>query len=172
MDLVQDPATKDKAVEMLATFVNSGINLVQTFIKDDMKMTFVNTFLLAQGFPSINSRKIVSSATKLVDKVISIFTPWDVDVKQHEKGVNEFVKAFEDNYVPWAEYHKLGEDEQVNILTKFINENLGEPSTYLWMSQQFISKNPECAESVVCNLNSRMKTNESKLKSATTRYLL
>jgi len=170
MDLAQDPATKDKAVEMLATLVNSGINLVQTFIKDDMKMTFVNTFLLAQGFPSINSRKIVSSATKLVDKVISIFTPWDVDVRQHEKGLNDFVKAFEDNYVSWSEYYKLAEEEQVAILTKFINENLGEPGTYLWMSQQFISQNPECAESVVCNLNLRMKTQESKLKSATTRY--
>jgi hypothetical protein len=81
--------------------VTTGINVVQSFIKDDMKMTFVNTFLLAQGFPSINSRKIVHSATKLVDKLISIFTPWDYDVKQHEKSINEFVKNFEDSYVSW-----------------------------------------------------------------------
>jgi hypothetical protein len=81
-----------------------------------MKMTFVNTFLLSQGFPSINSRKIVASSMKLIDRAVSIFTPWDLDIKKHEKGVAEFVKAFEDNYVSWADYHKLEEEEQVPML--------------------------------------------------------
>ena len=39
--------------------------------------------------------------------------PWDVNVKKHEAGLNEFVKAFEDNYVKWSKYYKLPNKEQV-----------------------------------------------------------
>lgn len=169
LELAQDPSTKDKAVTAVASFINSGINYVQSFIKDEMKMTFVNTFLLTQGFPSINSRKIVVSSMKLIDKAISIFTPWDVDVKKHEAGLTEFVKAFEDNYVKWSEYYKLSEEEQVKIMVRFVTDNLVDPSSMLILAQQFIAKQPECGEAIMCSLNERMKTTESKLKSATTR---
>ena len=169
LELAQDPNTKVVAVEKFASFINAGINYVQLFVKDDMKMTFINTFLLTQGFPSINSRKIVTSSMKLVDKVISVFTPWDVDVKKHEAGLNDFVKAFEDNYVKWSEYYKLPEEEQVKVMVQFIDDNLVDPCALLISAQQFIAKQPECGQSIMCSLNETMKT-ESKLKSATTRY--
>jgi hypothetical protein len=54
-------------------------------------------------------------------------------------------------------------------MVQFINDNLVEPSGYLVSAQQFIAKNPECGQSVMCSLNDRINTQESKLKSATTR---
>ena len=64
LELAQNPNTKVVAVEKFASFINAGINYVQSFVEDDMKMTFINTILLTQGFPSINSHKIVASSTR------------------------------------------------------------------------------------------------------------
>ena len=136
--LIKDPGTKDTAVAVFAGFLTSAVNHIQTFLKDDMKMTFVNTFLLSQGFPSINSRKIVASVTKLIDKLITIFTPWDYEVKQHEKGVLEFVSAFEEKYVKWSDYHESSYEDQQEVTTRFLKDNLVEPAGHIWLAHQVL----------------------------------
>ena len=59
--------------------------------------------------------------------------------------------------------------EQIQIMSKFLIENLGEPAALLWTTHQAISQKPECSESLICNLNSHIKSTESKLKLAMTR---
>lgn len=167
--LIQDPETKEKTIQFLATVATTSISWFQSLLNDDMKITFLNTFLLSQGFPSINSRKVIQSGSRLAEKVITTFTAWDVDVKEHEKTMAEFVRSFEETYVPWSDFVNLAEQEKTEIMQQFITENLVEPSGLIWVAHLQMVMNPKCAEAIVCRINSGVAGN--KLKTSITRGL-
>lgn len=52
--------------------------------------------------------------------------------KSHEKVAQNFVENFEENYVTWAEFGKLKNQDQVDVIKKFISENFFEPGTLLF----------------------------------------
>ena len=85
-----------------------------------MKMAFANTFLISQGYPAINQRKLVSSTIKLIEKLTETFTSYEVDFRQYEKTINAQVQEFESDYMTWAKYNSLTDIEQVPDQTKFV----------------------------------------------------
>ena len=48
LSYVQNPETGDRALDFVASMTSYGISFFQDLLKDDMKMTLANTFLLSQ----------------------------------------------------------------------------------------------------------------------------
>jgi hypothetical protein len=68
--------------------------------------------------------------------------------------------AIEDEYVTASEFYTLTDFEQVTLVSRFLRENVVEPLQYLWLAHKHITTHPEgqeCAQSILCHLNSHMK---------------
>lgn len=48
MNYVQNPETSERALNFVGSMAASGLSLFNGLIKDEMKITFINTFLLSQ----------------------------------------------------------------------------------------------------------------------------
>ena len=77
-------------LQIWSEFVDNPFSIklkLPTGFRDDMKMAFANTFLISQGYPAINQRKLVSSTIKLIEKLTETFTSYEVDFRQYEKTI-------------------------------------------------------------------------------------
>ncbi len=71
---IQNSDVRRKLLDSIAQLLSSTINFLNSLFRDDLKMTILNTFLVSQGYPAINNRKLVSSGLKLVEKLMATFT--------------------------------------------------------------------------------------------------
>ena len=116
---LQNSDIRKKLLDSVANAMAATVNFFDGLVHDDLKMTFVNTFLVSSGLPVINNRKLVSSGIKLVEKLTAKLSSWEVDFRQYEKVIGAQVEEFESEYMALSKFHSLTDTEQV--LTTFEN---------------------------------------------------
>ena len=89
-------------LQIWSEFVDNPFSIklkLPTGFRDDMKMAFANTFLISQGYPAINQRKLVSSTIKLIEKLTETFTSYEVDFRQYEKTIKYKPTSIQQFYI-------------------------------------------------------------------------
>jgi len=74
---IQNSDVRQKLLDAIGNLVASSLTFFDNFFHDDLKMTFVNTFLVSQGFPVINNRWTLPTALYgNISKKLDHFTNW------------------------------------------------------------------------------------------------
>ena len=109
----------------------------------------------------------------MADKCIKTFTTWKIDLIEYKDESLTYIADIEKEYITSASYHKLTETEQITLVARFLKDNFFEPLKHLFNARNLVVKNPEglqCAESLLCHLNSHYK-NEGRIKSGATKMM-
>jgi len=148
---------KHKFLKQCGSVLNSGY---QYFLQDESKLMFANVFLMTQGLPTIQPNNVVDSLLALVDKSIKVFTTIKVDLKPVRDAIQDFVKKLEKEYVSVKDFQKLSEDEQSELIARFLDENVMVAAQEIFIAHDWVytKGNYHCAESVICSLNEHSLT--------------
>jgi len=154
---LQNSDMKHKFLKQCGSALNSGYNYL---LQDESKLMFANVFLLTQGLPTIQPNNVVDSVLALVDKSIKVFTTYKLDMKPIRDSIQDFVKRLEKEYVKTSEFKKLDEDEQAELIARFLDESVILAAQEVFIAHDWVySKgNYHCAESVICSLNEHSLT--------------
>ena len=112
---LQNSDIRKKLLDSIAQAMSATLTFLDGLVRDDLKLTFLNTFLVSQGFPVINNRKLVMSGIKLAEKLTTTFSSWEVDFRQYENVISGQVEEFENEYMAWSKFHILTNQEQVKF---------------------------------------------------------
>ena len=149
----------EQFVDVVASGITATHAYLRGLLKDDMKMALANTFLISQGLPAIKPKKLTESLFALVDKCITKFSTWKVDMTTYKDDFLGHLASLEKDYIKYDAFNKLTEAEQNTFVSRFLRENLVEPLQYLWLAHKHITSHPDghaCAESILCSLNKHM----------------
>jgi len=143
---------KHKFLKQCGSALNAGYKYI---LQDESKMMFANVFLMTQGLPTVQPNNVVDSLLALLDKSLKVFTTVKFDMKPVRDSLQDFVKRLEKEYVKTSDFHKLDEDEQAELIARFLDESVILTAQEVFIAHDWVySKgNYQCAESVICALN-------------------
>lgn len=143
---------KHKFLKQCGSVLNAGYKYT---LQDESKMMFANVFLMTQGLPTIQPNNVVDSLLALLDKSLKVFTTLKFDMKPVRDSIQDFVKRLEKEYVKTSDFQKLDEDEQAELIARFLDESVILTAQEVFIAHDWVySKgNYHCAQSVICALN-------------------
>jgi len=158
---IENADYKEKTLEQLADYLVSAYNFVKKPPPSSMMARapiFLNGFLISKGIPAFDSKRPTESLTAIINKCIKLFSTVKLDVTPYVKAASNTLTKSIETQSKGIKFDKLTTTQKKNLVARILDTELVEPAQAVWSIYDFASKNLDCAQHLLCQVNHKERS--------------